>query len=225
MTENVVFDMDGVLFDTERLATDAWHKVAREMGIADISTGIKGCVGLNHNDTRDFLAKCYGDGFPCEEFMDRASQEFREMIERDGLPVKPGVFEIMEFLSGNGYGIALATSTRKAGAMRHLESAGITRYFDAIVTGDMIAHGKPDPEIYELACRQLGSVPENCIAVEDSPNGIRSAYGAGMKAVMVPDLIEPDKELEKLLYRKFTSLIELKEFIEDEMKLVKKERK
>lgn len=216
MTDSVIFDMDGILFDTERLATDAWYQVAQEMGVTDISKGVKGCVGLNHNDTRDFLANCYGDGFPCEEFMDRASQAFKEMVERDGLPVKPGVFEILEFLSGNGFRIALATSTRKTGAMRHLETAGITRYFNSIVTGDMIVHGKPDPEIYELACKKLGSTPENCIAVEDSPNGIKSAYGAGIKAVMVPDLIEPDKELEKLLYRKFSSLLELKEFLANE---------
>jgi len=218
MTDSVIFDMDGVLFDTERLATDAWYKAAQEMGIADISMGVKGCVGLNHNDTVDFLAKCYGVGFPCEEFLNCASRAFKEMIEREGLPVKPGVYEILEFLKKNGFRTALATSTRKTGAMRHLETAGITHYFDAIVTGDMIVHGKPDPEIYELACRKLGSMPENCIAVEDSPNGIRSAYGAGIKTVMVPDLIEPDEELGKLLYRKFASLLELKEFLGDDVK-------
>ncbi|HEX2945722.1 MAG TPA: HAD family phosphatase [Clostridia bacterium] len=224
MIDSVVFDMDGVLFDTERLATDAWYKAARDMGIADIRMGVKGCVGLNHNDTMNFLATCYGDGFPCEEFMKQATRVFKEMIGREGLPVKPGVFEILNYLRENGFRIALATSTSKTGTLRHLETAGITHYFDAIVTGDMIVHGKPDPEIYELACRELGSVPENCIAVEDSPNGIRSAHGAGMKAVMVPDLIEPDEELERLLYRKFTSLFELKEFLENGMKSAKKER-
>lgn len=213
MINSVVFDMDGVLFDTERLAADAWYKAAREMGIPDINAGVRGCVGLNHNDTLDFLAKCYGEDFPCEEFMDCASRVFKESIEREGLPIKPGVYEILEFLKENGFRIALATSTRKPGAMRHLESAGITRYFEAIVTGDMIVHGKPDPEIYRLACRELGSLPENCIAVEDSPNGIRSAHGAGLKVVMIPDLIEPTEELEKLIYRKFASLLELKDFL------------
>ena len=224
MINSVVFDMDGVLFDTERLATDAWFKAAQEMGIDDISAGVKGCVGLNHSDTRNFLTRCYGEGFPCEEFLDCTSREFKEMIESEGLPVKPGVYEILEFLNKNGFRTALATSTGKSGAMRHLETAGITRYFNVIVTGDMIVRGKPDPEIYETACRGLGSMPENCIAVEDSPNGIRSAYGAGMKTVMVPDLIEPDEELEKLLYRKFATLLELKEFLENGMQSVKKER-
>ena len=218
MIDGVVFDMDGVLFDTERLAADAWYEAARILGIPDIDAGVKGCVGLNHNDTEAFLAKCYGRGFPCEEFMECASRAFREAVERDGLPVKPGVYEILKFLKEIGFKIALATSTRKPGAMGHLKSAGITDYFGTIVTGDMIVHGKPDPEIYKLACSKLSSLPENCIAVEDSPNGVKSAHDAGLKTIMIPDLIEPTEELEKLLYRKFVSLFELKEFLSDDLR-------
>lgn len=213
MINSIVFDMDGVLFDTERLATDAWFESARVMGIPDIEAGIKGCIGLNRNDSIAFLAECYGEDFPCEEFLSRTSRVFKEIMGKVGLPVKPGVYEILEFLKENGFRIALATSTGKPDAMRHLETAGITRYFDEIVTGDMIVHAKPDPEIYRMACGELGSLPEDCIAVEDSPNGIRSAYGAGLKVVMIPDLIEPTDELEKLLYRRFASLLELKDFL------------
>ncbi len=214
MIKSVIFDMDGVLFDTERICSEVWRQVGKEMNLTDIEIAVTMCVGLNSNDTRQFFLNLYGKEFPYEEFRERSSQLFHKTLERSGLPVKPGVFELLNFLQDKDYRIALATSTDRANVMQYLEKAGMTLYFQAIVTGDMVVHGKPDPEIYLKACKELSSPPELSIAIEDSPNGLKSAYYAGMRPIMVPDLIEPDEELKKLLYGKFDSLYEVKKYFQ-----------
>ncbi len=215
MIESIVFDMDGVLFDTERVCNDVWLQVGEEMNIKDIDVAITKCVGLNSVDTRQFFLKQFGSDFPYEKFRERSSVLFGEIIETEGLPVKPGVFELLNFLQENDYKIALATSTNKGNVMNYLNKAGITNYFQAIVTGDMVEHGKPDPEIYLKACMELGSIPECSIAIEDSPNGLKAAYHAGMKPIMVPDLIQPDEEIKKLIDEKFDSLSEVINYLQN----------
>ncbi len=215
MIESVVFDMDGVLFDTEKVCLDVWYQIGKEMNIADIGIDVTKCVGLNSNDTRQFFLNQYGIEFPYDEFRDRSSQLFHKILDTEGLPIKPGVIELLNFLQDNNYKIALATSTNKANVMKYLDEAGITHYFQTIVTGDMVVHGKPDPEIYLKACKELESPPELSIAIEDSPNGLKSAYSAGMKPIMVPDLIKPTDELKKLLYGKFDSLLEVMNYLQN----------
>lgn len=203
----VVFDMDGVLFDTERICMEAWREIAAEKKIDNIEKAVLGCVGLNRTDTRAFFAREYGADFDYDGYHDACSARFHEKIDRFGLPIKPGVMEILTFLKENGYKIGLASSTSRRGVLGHVNRAGITDFFEVIVGGDMVEHSKPKPDIYLLACEQLGVKPENAIAIEDSPNGIRSAHAAGLKAVMVPDMIAPTQEIEALLYRKFESLL------------------
>lgn len=215
MIESVVFDMDGVLFDTERVCSLVWSQVGKEIGLKDIDYAITACVGLNSRDTKEVFLKQYGSDFDYEDFRERSNLLFHKIIESEGLPMKPGVVELLHFLQDSNYKIALASSTNKTNVLKYLESAGIAHYFQAVVTGDMVTKGKPDPEIYLKACGELGSSPECCIAVEDSPNGLKSAFGAGMKPVMVPDLIQPDGEIKKLLYGKFDSLLEVKDFLDN----------
>lgn len=216
MIESVVFDMDGVLFDTEKICTDAWHQTGTEMNIADIHTTFIACVGRNETDTRQFFIQKYGRQFPYEQFRQRTSRMFYTILDREGLPVKEGVMELLEFLKSGHYRIALATSTGRTSTLRYLQDTGIISYFQTVITGDMIRHGKPDPEIYRTACRKLGSLPASCIAIEDSPNGIRSAFGAGMKPVMVPDLIAPTEEIEELLFAKCRTLSEVKVLLQNQ---------
>lgn len=216
MIEAVVFDMDGILFDTERLSVECWRQAAREMGLGDIEKGVYGCIGLNRTDSRLFMKQTYGEAFPYEEFRQYNSALFRKRVEQEGLPVMKGAGELLEWLHGNRIPTALASSTAVATVKSHLERADFSRYFQVVIGGDMVEHSKPQPDIYRKACALLGARPERTAAVEDSPNGIRSAHGAGMLPIMVPDLVQPGPELEKLLYRRCDSLTEVLELLKAE---------
>ena len=208
----VVFDMDGVLFDTERLCNDGWIKVAEERGIDGMEQISMECIGLNAADSKAHVLKRLGPDFPYDDFKGEVSKWFWQEIRRAGIPVKEGVRELLAFLKEQGYLIGLASSTRYESVTECLRLGELTEYFSVIVTGDMVEHSKPLPDIYLLACEKLDVEPAEAYAIEDSPNGIRSAYAAGMKPVMVPDLIAPDGEMEKLSFMIYK---DLREFTND----------
>lgn len=209
----IVFDMDGVLFDTERLCEKSWVVIAREEGLPGMEEIFPRCMGLNANDSRRIVMEAYGEDFAYEDFRQRASEWFWDYIERNGLPVKPGTGEILAWLKENGWRVGLASSTRRSTVLKHLEQAGIGEFFSVVITGDMVEHSKPRPDIYLLACRELGAEPGQAYAIEDSPNGIRSAHAAGMTPLMVPDMIEPDEEMLRLSSRIFRDLGEVLDFL------------
>lgn len=212
--EAVIFDMDGVLFDTERLSISCWLETAEKMGLGDIREGAYGCIGLNRTDSRIFIRSLYGGAFPYDEFRTNNSALFQKKIERDGLPVKKGAREILTWLKEMEVKTAVASSTNTQTVTGHMERAGFLPYFQEIIGGDMVEHSKPRPDIYLMACRRLGVEPEKAAAIEDSPNGIRSAHAAGMLPIMVPDMVEPTAEIEALLFRKCGDLFEVKELLE-----------
>ncbi len=209
----VVFDMDGVLFDTEKLCMDSWTHVAKKQGIKDVEKVFEKCIGLNANDTKALIMDYYGQEFPYDEFRAQASEWFWEYIRKWGLPVKSGVKKILPFLQKAGYSIGLASSSRYESVISHLKQAEIIDYFSVIVTGDMIEHSKPQPDIYQLACWKLNVEPQDAYAIEDSPNGIRSASAAGMKAIMVPDMVQPDEEMKELSFLVCKDLHEVMKYI------------
>ncbi|MBR6771583.1 MAG: HAD family phosphatase [Lachnospiraceae bacterium] len=213
MTNAIVFDMDGVLFDTERIGCQCWEEVAREMKLGDLSEGMKGCIGLNQNDAEALMRKLYGKDFPFQDYKDTVRMLMKRRILEEGLPLKEGVVEILEYLTAQGYIVGLASSTSKESVMGHLDQSGLTDYFRTIITGDMVEHSKPMPDIYLKACTELGVTPVNAVAIEDSFNGIKSAYRAGMKPIMVPDMVEPTPEIEAMLYGKFYSLLDVMEYL------------
>lgn len=214
MTNTIIFDMDGVLFDTERVSCECWGEVSEAMGLGDLQEGVRGCVGLNKNDAGILMRRLYGEDFPFDEFRSTVHALMKRHFLEEGIPLKEGVVEILDYLTERGYIIGLASSTAKKSVMEHLEQAGLTHYFKAIITGDMVEHSKPMPDIYLKACEELGVTPSHAVAIEDSPNGIWSAYRAGMKPVMVPDLIESTKEIEAMLYGKFYSLLDIIDYLE-----------
>lgn len=210
----VVFDMDGVLFDTERLCMETWKEFAEEKGIENIETAMLGCIGLNRTDTKQLLAEFYGPDFPYEELKVTIGARMQKKMEKE-IPMLPGVVELLDYLVEKQSKIGLASSSRSEVIMSHIRRAGLEKYFEVIVGGDMIEHSKPLPDIYLIACEKLGVAPAECYAIEDSVNGIRSAYSAGMKAIMVPDMIAPTPEMEEKSEVILPSLLAVKEWFEE----------
>jgi len=211
--DGVVFDVDGVLFDTERLTQKSWLSVSREMGRPQVGARYLEFVGQNRADILAKMLEFFGPEFDREQFLLTCSQRSQNRMEREGVPLKPGVREILDFLREKNIPTALATSTNRDRTLRRMEMTGLTPYFSAMITGDQVEHSKPDPEIYLLACKALGAAPARTLAVEDSRNGILSASAAGMPTVMIPDMIAPTPELDKLLFQRFDSLLELRDFL------------
>ncbi len=209
----VVFDMDGVLFDTERLCMDMWAKVADARGLCGMIQVGYDSIGRNENDTRALALAAFGEDFDFEDFRAEVSRMCHDYVDAKGIPVKKGVQELLDFLKEQGYRIALASSTRKESVLRNLERGGIREYFEEVISGDMVEHSKPRPDIYLLACDKLGVKPEGAYAIEDSPNGIRAAHGAGMKPIMVPDLIAADEEMKLLSLVILEDLLAVKEYL------------
>lgn len=205
----VVFDMDGVLLDTESMSDKTWQKAAKEFNINVTDEILNKCRGSNRSDIVAKLKNIYGKDFDAEHFLKRTGDFFQEMEFSSGIPLMPYAKEILEYLKDR-YALALASSTTGSVVERQLTNANLISYFSKRVTGEMVEHSKPDPQIYLKACKELGISPADCIAVEDSPNGIRSAYAAGMKVIMVPDRISPDEEIKKLCFKILPSLKDLK---------------
>lgn len=219
MQLSVVFDMDGVLFDSERLYGRAWRQSGARWNLPGMEDTIRRCVGRNGADIRVLLQEKYGPDFDAGTFMQETVHIYQDIVEAEGLPLKPGTREILDWLRGLDSKIALATSSGKDGTAQNLRVAGLTPYFDAVVTGDMVSNGKPAPDIYLLACRLLGAAPADCFAVEDSPNGIRSAAAAGLKTILVPDVAEVPPGIDKLVFKTFDSLVGVLEFLQKEYTL------
>lgn len=210
----VIFDMDGVLFDTERLCMDSWLAVAGEQGIPDMETFFPTCIGRNLSDTKRLFYEFYGEAYDYERFRKQASAWFHNYVKQNGIPMKTGVRELLDFLRGGGYVIGLASSTSRPSVEGLLERAGIREYFQSLTTGDMVEHSKPCPDIYLMACQSLGVDPAQAMAIEDSPNGIRAARSAGMLPVMVPDLIAPDQEMREKSALICRDLLEVMRFMD-----------
>ena len=205
----IIFDMDGVILDSESISDITWRKAAEEKGLSVNDEILNACRGSNKNDTIQTLKKYYGSNFDSEAFLERTSELFHEIEEKDGIPLLPYAKEILEYLKPR-YRLSLASSTRGPTVERQLRAAGVIDFFETRTTGEMVEHSKPNPEIYLMACKSIGMNPEDCAAVEDSLNGIRSAYAADLKPVMVIDKVQPTDEIRKMCCNIFDSLDGLK---------------
>lgn len=211
---SVVFDMDGTIFDTERLVLDCWEQVGERHGIPGIREVFIRCIGTNSARTQEIVYEHYGKDFPYEKFSGESSVLFHEIADTEGIPVKPGAAELLKYLSENKVPLGLASSTRLAVVTQELQAAGLYDYFQVVVGGDLLKNSKPAPDIYLMTCGRMGVVPENTYAIEDSYNGIRSAHSAGMRPIMVPDLLPATEEMRDLSVAVFADLFAVKTYFE-----------
>lgn len=195
--DTVIFDMDGVIFDSERAVYNAWLELADKYNIKDISKAYMKCIGVNSIMTQQIFIDYYGEDFPYNEYKDEISKNYHAKYSNGRLPLKPGVSELLISLKGNQFNIAIASSTRTGLVEKQLEEAGLRKYFDVIVGGDMVDKSKPEPDIFLKAADLLGILPQDAYVIEDSYNGIRAAFSAMMIPIMVPDMMEPDSEMKE----------------------------
>ena len=208
----VIFDMDGVIFDSEQLVLDSWEKVGEKYGIPDVGKILTDCIGTNKNKTQEIVHAHYGKDFDYEKYSKEASFLFHEYVRENGLPVKKGVRELLQYLKEEKIAVGLASSTRLAVVQEELKLTGLYDYFGVVVGGDQLKRSKPEPDIYLMACEKMGVLPENAYAVEDSYNGIRAAYSAGMMPIMVPDLLPATEEMREKSIAVFDDLLQVKHF-------------
>jgi HAD superfamily hydrolase (TIGR01509 family) len=191
----VVFDMDGLMLDTEPLAARAWAEAARTLGVAFDHAVTERMIGRNFGDCRTIVQSHHGDGYPVDALMSEWHAAYDALVAREGIALKPGLLELLAWLDEERVPRAVATSTRRVRAQAKLEHTRLAGRFAALVGGDEIPRGKPEPDIYLEAAARLDVAPEACVALEDSEPGIHAALAAGMTPIMVPDLSRPSAAL------------------------------
>lgn len=210
----VIFDMDGILIDTERISFNAFKEVLSGYNYKMDEQFYLTMIGRNTKSIKELMLKEYGSDFPFEEVYDKKVKIAVDTIDRDGVIVKPGVHELIDYLNEKDYKIAVATSTRRERAHYLLEQIKIKDKVDYIICGDQVQNSKPDPEIFLKAAKGLNMSPEECIVIEDSDAGILAASRAGMKGINVPDMKKPDENMKKNAYKIFNNLIEVRDFFD-----------
>jgi len=205
LPEAVIFDMDGLMIDSERVSIACWSEAAQALGIALPEGFFLRMVGLGDRDCDALLRAHVLDPSQVAALF-AATHELYEARTQQGLPLRPGILPLLQLLRTHGVPRAVATSTRQPRASRKLAASGLLEFFDVVVTSSDVQHPKPAPDIYLLAAGRLGHAPARCLALEDSPAGTRAALAAGMTVIQVPDLVDPDEALRALGHRIVTSL-------------------
>ena len=205
----VVFDMDGVIFDTERLVIEFWKEVAKKHNIPNVEHTCIQCLGTNRVRTREIFLENYGADFPFDPYRAEVTELFNTNYKGVPLPTKPGVRELLSYRQEQDVKVGLASSTAQHLVRDEIGTAGLLPYFQTLVCGDMVEHSKPAPDIFLKACEILNADPTKSIAIEDSFNGIRSAHCAGMTPIMVPDQVQPTDEIRTLAFHVMPSLLDV----------------
>ena len=205
----VVFDMDGVIFDTERLVIEFWKELAKKHNIPNVEHTCIQCLGTNRVRTREIFLENYGADFPFDPYRAEVTELFNTHYKGVPLPTKPGVRELLSYLQEQDIKVGLASSTAQHLVRDEIGTAGLLPYFQTLVCGDMVEHSKPAPDIFLKACEILNADPTKSIAIEDSFNGIRSAHCAGMTPIMVPDQVQPTDEIRTLAFHVMPSLLDV----------------
>ncbi len=202
----ILFDMDGLVLDTEKLYTRFWMESARDLGYPMTFQQALGLRSLNRSAGQDKLTEYFGPGISYTEVRNHRIELMDVHIEKYGIDVKPGIFELMDHLQANGIASAITSSSPMENIRRHLSAHNLLHRFDKLCSGYDVPNGKPEPDIYLYGAASLNLQPEECLALEDSPTGILSACRAGCLPVMIPDQDQPDTDTISLLYARADSL-------------------
>ncbi|MDR3139981.1 MAG: HAD family phosphatase [Treponema sp.] len=204
----VIFDMDGLMLDTEGPAVSLWIEAARKLGWKLDRELILNTVGIDAASTRAAFMAEYGPNFPYETIRQDLSRSIRDQVEREGISHRPGLLTLLDCLGARGIPLGVATSTARKTALWKLDKGGIGDRFAVLVCGDEVNRGKPAPDIFLLAAERLGYNPSQCLGFEDSPAGLQALHAAGIRSVFIKDLVEPPPEILAAVWRRCGDLAE-----------------
>ena len=205
MIKAVIFDMDGTMLDTEHVKEEGLKYVGESLNVKIDDQTLTQIRGTNNTRLKEILCNKF-EGLNVEKLLETREKYVEKYFENNPIEPKKGLLELLEFLKNHDYKMAVASSSNLEVIKKYLKKVGVFDYFDVIIGGDIVTKGKPDPEIYSKCLEQLNLSKEECIGVEDTANGVLSIHRAGMKPIMIPDLEEPSKEIENLVYAKLESL-------------------
>ena len=209
----IIFDMDGVIFDTELVYLEIWSKVFEKYGYKLQKEVYAEVLGTGRENVKKVLLNKYGNELPIDKMYREKDKDLEKAVDK-GIPLKEGAYKILSYLKNNNYKIALATSASKERALKQLRYADIEKFFDIIVSRDDVKETKPNPDIFLKAAKKLNVNPNECIVIEDSGAGIKAAFNAGMIAIHVVDLKEPDNEIIRACYKSFNNLNDIRKEIQ-----------
>lgn len=215
MIKAVIFDMDGLILDTEKLLVKFWVQAANDMGYPMNREHALYLRSLHRSFAIPYLKEQFGEEFDYLSVRSHRMELMAEYLSSNPLEVKPGASELLDYIAALGLKSAVCTATDLERARNYLGRVGLFERFDSIICATMVSKGKPCPDIYMYVAEQLGLEPSECMALEDSPNGVKSAVGAGCVTVMVPDLTQPNEELSAVIYAKADSLFDVRNIIGD----------
>lgn len=215
--ELIIFDMDGLMFDTEKISFETWREAASLYNYQISKEIFEKTIGTNINKAKEIFIEQFGERFPFDLVRNERTKLTEEIVKTKGVPIKKGLLELIDYLNLKNVKMAVATSTSKSRALNLLSSVQIDNFFDCILCGDEIENSKPNPEIFLKVAERLNCVPSKCLVLEDSELGVVAANKAGMIPIMIPDFKEPSDEIQRLIFRRLNNLLETKVFLEEIM--------
>ena len=208
-----IFDLDGTLIDTEKLYRKYWPMALADYGyeLSDERALMLRSLGRPFAPAQ--FKEWYGEDFDYNLVRQRRKEYVEGHIEKYGIDLRPGVKEILTFLKEKNITVAIATATDLERTTKYLKMTGISEFFTDIICATMVEHGKPAPDIYKYACEKLNKKPSECFAVEDAPNGVKSAFDAGLKVIFIPDQAPSDDSFKSMIFAEFDNIKEIKSLV------------
>ncbi|WP_028536477.1 HAD family hydrolase [Paludibacterium yongneupense] len=198
----ILFDMDGLMINSEAAAIECWRMACADLGVACDEAFLLGMVGLATARCTDYVAAHLGgDVARADALRERCNSYYMQTLEQGRIGLMPGIVQLLDWVVGQGIVRAVATSTKRAQAEIKLDKSGLAPYFSTVVAGDEVAATKPAPDLFLGAAGRLGIDPARCLVLEDSAYGVMAGHAAGMRVIMVPDLIAPSAEQAALAFR------------------------
>ena len=209
----VIFDMDGLMFDTERVFVQAWDYAGEQMGLGKTGYMVMKTMGSNTEGCNRIWRETFGADFDVQAMWKHTISFLEDYYSHNAVTPKKGLYELLAYLKDGGYRLAVASSSKREHVEKNLASANVRHYFDAVIGGDMVEKSKPEPDIYLTAAAALGIDPADCYALEDSRNGLLSAHAAGCRVIHVPDLWQPDDAVKAFILGPFESLLAVRDWL------------